>query len=108
MEVNYDLCCGDMEYRLAVFDWNCASNYNRFAFVEDNAQPIGGVLRVYVEPCAAIGMDKVDQLVLFEIELAKGRGTISEDVAECVWQGWRSDGEEKMEYIMEMGESPVR
>jgi hypothetical protein len=107
MEVRWDIRRGNENYRLATFDWSCAWHHHRLAFIEDEAQPMGGILRVYVEACAAVGMERVDQLVWSEIEVARCQGKISEDVAECVWHGWYSSGEEKMMFLMEQVESPV-
>ncbi|SMR44360.1 unnamed protein product [Zymoseptoria tritici ST99CH_1A5] len=106
-EVRYDLCHNGTEYRVATFDWNCATPHQRLAFIEDQAQPLGGVLRVHLETCAVIGMNMVHQMVAFEIALARNDGRISGDVAECLWEGWLADGEEKMVVCMEPGESPV-
>ena len=66
--------------------------------MEDTGQDLVGVMRVFVERCN--GVIDPDYIVTAELNYARNRWMISDELAEEFWSAWRGTGGEQMEYRM--------
>ena len=64
----------------------------------DQGQGYTGNIRVCVENCVAsgLGMERMDELVGVEIEVAVRRGLISRELGQEFWSAWCGSGQERM------------
>ena len=99
--VQYFLGDGNNIHRtfVAVFDWR-VGNRTHFLAERNRASTPGSIggLRIFVEIWLSCGMtlERLDQLVEFEIGVAVGQGIISGELAEFFWMEWVGSGRERM------------
>lgn len=102
--ITYSLAIASfIDFRMiATFDWRpCVDTRGgRLVFLEDCGRDLSSAIRVNLARAGVLGVDRVDQIVGFEIECAVRQGIVSESLGEVLWATWCGNGEERMGYGM--------